>query len=411
MRTEDEALGCRKSGWWGEDLAVISKAKRMVRTPVRWASSLERIWAGRRLKPDPASIQSVLVLEYMLPLGCLVHMTPVFEALKAERPDLTVMVATHGLGAALHRHNPRLDYVLDSPDVLIDTLGALRALRRKLKQLGVKPDCVLTGASDKRTRIALLGALLGAGWRGGYTLMPELYQRTLEYHPEKSLIDNNLQLAGLVGCGFGHREPKVYFSTADVSAAEALVRETNPAGKPLVVMVTQGSGGQRTGWRAERFAEVVRYAAEVLGCSVVFAGIQKDRTAIEGLRAIAGGIGTSVAGRTTVTELAALLAMSDAMVSLDTGTMHMGRAVGVPMVVIGPSWQKPLEWLPLGLPKVTILRGDDRVDIPEGYQLDEVEAGAVCQALAGLMLAHPASAQSRAERVRACVSDIDHRLS
>ena len=90
-------------------------------------------------------------------------------------------------------------------------------------------------------------------------------------------------------------------------------------------------------------------------------------------------------GRTSVTELAALLAMSDAVVSLDTGTMHVGRAVGVPMVVIGPSWQRPIEWLPLGVPQVRILRGEDREDVPEGYRLDEVEAGEVMAALRELM--------------------------
>jgi ADP-heptose:LPS heptosyltransferase len=120
-------------------------------------------------------------------------------------------------------------------------------------------------------------------------------------------------------------------------------------------------------------------------------------------------VGVSVAGRTSATELAALLAMSDAVVSLDTGTMHVGRAVGVPMVVIGPSWQRPVEWLPLGVPQVRILRGRDRDDVPEGYRLDEVQAGAVMEALGELMRVYPAMAESREARVAARVSAVDHR--
>ena len=377
----------------------------MMKTVLGGVMGLERVLRGSLLQVDPAAVKSGLVLEYMLPLGCCVHLTPVFEAIKTERPEVVITVATRGLGAELLKHDPCVDHLIVTPDALTDTLGAARVLRGELRRRGVRPDCVLTGASDQRTRIALLGLLAGAGWRGGFTLAPQIYQRALKYDPARSLIDNNLRLGGLVGCGEGHREPRAYFSAADVAVAEGLVREANPEGRPLLVMVTQNSGGQRTGWHAERFIEVIRYAGEVLGCGVVFVGTAGDSAAVEGLRA---GVGASVTGRTSVTELAALLAMSDAVVSLDTGTMHVGRAVGVPMVVIGPSWQRPIEWLPLGVPQVRILRGADRDDVPEGYQLDEVEAADVIGALRELMEVYPASAGSRAARVARGLSAVEH---
>src|SRR6185312_11496200 len=127
------------------------------------------------------------------------------------------------------------------------------------------------------------------------------------------------------------------------------------------------------------------------------------------LRQDAGGIGISLTGKTSVTELAALLAMSDAAVSLDTGTMHVGRAVGVPIVVIGPSWQKPLEWLPLGLPQTRILRGADRPDVPKNYKLDEVQAQDVIEALTDLLKKYPPDAARRAERTERNTSEIVHR--
>ena len=78
---------------------------------------------------------------------------------------------------------------------------------------------------------------------------------------------------------------------------------------------------------------------------MVYVGTSADVAAIEAIRQAAGGVGASIAGRTSVTELAAVLAMSDAMVTLDTGTMHIGRAVKTPMAVLGPSWQRPIEWM------------------------------------------------------------------
>lgn len=378
----------------GLSAGAVMAAERMVRS---------------RAAVDAGKIQSVLFLEYLLPLGCCVHLTPVYEAIKRTRPEITVTVATRGLGLAVLRHNSSIDHLIETPDPLADLSSAARALRSELQRRKLRPDCTFTGAADQRTRIALLGLLTGGGWRGGFTLAPQLYQRPLCYQWDRSQIDNNLQLADLIGAAAGHIEPRVYFSKTDVATARAMAQEANPSDKSLIVMVTQGSGGQRTGWHQERFVEVIRHAHEVLGCAIAYVGTAADTAAVEQIRHAAGGIGTSLTGRTSVTELAALLAMSDAVVSLDTGTMHVGRAVGVPMVVMGPSWQKPLEWLPLEVANVRILRGEDRAEVPPGYRLDEVEASAVIASLTELLGTYPANQARREERVRASTSEKDHR--
>ncbi|WP_035350357.1 glycosyltransferase family 9 protein [Edaphobacter aggregans] len=365
--------------------------------------------AERLIRPAPASSpESILILEYMLPLGCCVHLTPVYEAIKRANPSSTLTVATRGLGLALLRNHPFLDHLIETPDPLATTRSAASVLGAELARRSVRPSLILTGASDQRTRIAALALLAGPATRGGFTIHRALYHRPLAYDLQRSLIGNNLQLASLAGAPPTHIEPRVYFSPADLAAAESLVRIANPEDSPLVLFVTQNSGGQRTGWHTSRFAQVIRHTHEVLGCAVAYVGTSADRELIDQIRQAAGGIGASLAGRTSVTELAALLAISDAAVSLDTGTMHVGRAVGVPMVVIGPSWQRPIEWLPLGLPQVRILRGEDRDDIPPNYQLDEVHAGDVIVALEELLTLYPPCAASRAERAAAGTSTVDH---
>jgi ADP-heptose:LPS heptosyltransferase len=355
----------------------------------------------------PEKVSQVLVLEYMLPLGTCVHLTPFFEALKLCRPDVAITVATRGLGLQVLRHSPYIDRLIDTPDPLIDLKGAVLFLRRYLRRVKLEPDCVLTGASDRRTRIALLGLFAASGWRGGYTLRPALYRRPLKYDWDASLISNNLRLAGLLGSESDRIEPRVFFSRENADTARALLREVNPEERPLVAMVTQNSGGQATGWHTERFVRVIRHAAE-FGCAVMYMGTSGDAAAVEMIRNAVGGIGVSVAGRTSVTELAAVLAMSDAMVTLDTGTMHVGRAVKTPMVVLGPSWQRPIEWLPLEVENVRILRGVDRDSAPEGYRLDEISAESVIEALNDLLRTYPASADARKNRLEQSLSSIDH---
>lgn len=370
--------------------------------------AVERVLRRKVAAVEPEKVNRVLVLEYMLPLGTCVHLTPFFEAVKNCRKDVAIAVATRGLGAQVLRYSPYVDKVIETPDPLTDLPAAVSSLRGALRRLRFEPDCVLTGASDQRTRIALMGVLGASGWRGGYTLKPGLYQRPLEYDRGVSLIENNLRLARVLGCEAERVEPRVFFSHENVEAAGGVVREVNPEGRPLVAMVTQNSGGQATGWHTERFVRVIHHAADALGCAVVYVGTSQDASAIEQIRVAAGGIGVSVAGRTSVTELAALLAMSDAVVTLDTGTMHVGRAVKTPMVVLGPSWQRPVEWMPLGVANVRILRGGDRDAAPEGYRLDEISAESVIAALDDLMRVYPASGEVRERRLGESLSTVDH---
>ncbi len=361
-------------------------------------------------KADSTQVRSALFLEYRLPLGCLVHMTPVFEAIKRSRTEMEIAVATRGLGLQVLRNSPFVDHLIETPDPTVDLRVAVHGLRRQLRRREVRPDFVHTVATDQRTRIALMGMLGSSGWRGGYTLMPAIYQRPLAYDAASSLIGNNLRLAKMLGCEAEVTRPRVFFSNADMEVAQQLLHAANPVGRPVAVLVTQNSGGQSTGWHTERFqAAVIRHMIErERGFAVVYVGTASEATAIEEIRRAAGGLGTSIAGRTTVTELAAVLALSDYAVTLDTGTMHVGRATGVPMVVLGPSWQRTIEWLPLGVENVRILRGADRESVPAGYRLDEIEAESVIAAFDELIANYPPSGAARAARVRESLSEVDH---
>ena len=212
-------------------------------------------------KTAPDLVRKVLFVEHQIPLGCVVHQTPVYEAIKQARPEVEITVATRGLGLQVLRHSRFVDQLIETSDPTKTLARAALELRRELRRRAFRPDCVLTGAGDQRTWIALMELLGADGWRGGFTQSPGIYQRPLKYDYELSLIGNNLRLAGLVGCETTQTiEPKVFFSERELATAKRLLATANPEGKPVVVMVTQNSGGQSTGWHTDRFVEVIRAA-------------------------------------------------------------------------------------------------------------------------------------------------------
>jgi len=363
---------------------------------------------------DLRTFRDFLFFQYMMPLGYCVHDTPIYEALRACLPDAKITVATRGTGFETLRHNPYLDNLIVTSDPLVDTVKAAKELRTQLDRCGVRPQVGITNFSNPRTRLTLLNMLSGQHLRLGHTLAPELYHLPQKYDRAMSLIDNNLCLVTIFHCATGHVEPRVFFGENDVANVRALLTEAGVStDRPLTILVTQNSGGQRTGWHPDRLAQVIRHISQ--RSQIVFVGTRTDIPAIEALRTRAAlrddARAPSLAGRTNIPELSALLCLSDCVVSLDTGTMHVGRAAGVPMVVMGPSWQKPIEWLPLGIEHVRILRGEDIDHVPANYQLDEIEVSHVTAAFDELMTVYPWSQQARAERVAKSISSTYHRGS
>jgi ADP-heptose:LPS heptosyltransferase len=87
--------------------------------------------------------------------------------------------------------------------------------------------------------------------------------------------------------------------------------------------------------------------------------------------------------------MAALLSLCDVGLTLDTGTLHVGRTVGLPMAILAPAWSPPLEWLPLNNPRYRILKNADMVVCPPDYVIDEVSVDEVTGALRGLLQEFP----------------------
>jgi ADP-heptose:LPS heptosyltransferase len=153
--------------------------------------------------------------------------------------------------------------------------------------------------------------------------------------------------------------------------------------------VTQTSVTQRKSWRKERFQAAAEFLAERYRAHIVFVGTASEAAAIEDLRKGIPHATSSFAGKTNLLQMAALLSMCDVGLTLDTGTMHVGRTVGLPMVIIAPAWSPALEWLPLDNPRYRILKNAEMKDCPADYVIDEVSVDEATGSLQELLEQFP----------------------
>lgn len=352
---------------------------------------VERTLWGRGAATTPlGEVKNFLLLQYPSALGTAIHATPLIPALRAAVPGCRIAVAASGMALEIFRNNPGVDMLLETPNPLRDLTGAVRELR------GFNPFCgekfaTLTSTGNERTKVALQSMLSGASLRVGFTVVPELYAMGLAFDFSRSQIANNLRIVEALGHEVQHFEPQVFFTDADAEfARQCLVEAGVDLVKPIAIFVTQTSVTQRKSWRPERFQAVAEFLHGRYGMQIVFVGTVGEAAKIDALRGGLGFPSVNVAGATNLMQLTAMLKMSDVGVTLDTGTMHLGRAVGLPMVIIAPAWSPPIEWLPLGDTRFAILKNLDMSAAPADYIIDEVSVSEVITALEDLMRRFPA---------------------
>lgn len=387
------------AAWWRlrkpcypQGIASVLKSAGLVNLAV-----FERMFHGTQL--ELAEVRNFLLLQHPLALGTAIHATPLIAAIHAAIPGARVSAAASGFALEILRNNPGLETLTSTPSPLREVLAAAKALRRA-KPFGREHHAVLLTTGNERSRVTLSALLAGSSVRAGFTLLPELAAAHLRFDPRLSQIANNLRILDLLGHGPALLEqlqanpdllePKVFPSRDDLNTAHQLLSEHGvDEQEPIAVFITQTSPTQRKSWRAERFRAVAEKLRRMYRMQIVFAGAGAEAVAIDALRAGLSFRTANLAGQTLPLELAAILSLADVAVTLDTGPMHLARAVRLPMVIIAPGWSPEVEWLPLNNPRARILKNSELPSAPQDYIIDEVTVDEVQQNLAELLRIYP----------------------
>jgi ADP-heptose:LPS heptosyltransferase len=350
-------------------------------------------------QPDLSDIRNFLLLQYQSALGTAIHATPLIAAIHAVIPDARISAAASGFALDILRNNPGLETLIATPSPLRELLPAANAIRRA-KIFGREPYAVLLTTGNERSRVILAAVLSASPTRAGFTLVPELAAAPLHYDPRISQIANNLRILEALGHGPvlldqlqsnpALLEPQVFPSADDVNTAHQLLHEQGiDESKPIAIFITQTSPTQRKSWREDRFRAVAETLHRIHNMQIVFAGTASEAPAIEALRAGLTFPTASVAGQTRLLELAAIMGLADIALTLDTGPMHLARAMRLPMVILAPAWSPAIEWLPLNNPRARILKNADLPTAPADYIIDEVTVPEVEHHLRELLTQYP----------------------
>jgi heptosyltransferase I len=268
-------------------------------------------------------------------LGDIVNSLPVLTALRQRYPHAHLAwVVNRGYAPLLQGH-PDLDEVLPfdrkvSRAGLFGYMkrygGFLRELRGRRFDLvidlqGLFRSGLMALASGARRRVGLGSAREGARWF--YTdVVPVADFNALH------AVDRCWLVAEAFGVGNQPRQFRVPIHEPDRTWAEQSLREYP---RPWL-MLGVASRWLTKRWPPGHFATLVQRAQERFGGTAVFVGGVDEVHLSQQTAALLAGPTLDLTGRTTLPQLAALLARADVMLANDTGPLHLAAALDRPVV-------------------------------------------------------------------------------
>ncbi len=367
--------------------ARIRTSKRLVRTGIYLVLSLVGffLWLSRlgkrqvALSPRTFQPKRILVIRLDL-IGDLVLSLTAVRPLKRTYPNAEIDLLALPSSAKVALSDPDLSQIITydpnvwrRPKALLqpknwrEAMAVIRRLRAR------NYDIAISIFGDWA---AILAVLSGATRRVGFgreSYPGFMSDNVAGQHwgscDHQHEVDYCLALAHEAGATItpDDRVPHLYVDEqARKEVAELLLDEGIHPATPLIVCHVSSNNGQSKRWPIPYWATLIDRLLRENVAQIVFSGAPDDLPLIESVMQRmheytkhtkhTEHTAINLAGKTSLTQLAALLQRADLLISGDSGPMHIATAVGTPLIAIhGPT--DPALSGPVS-PHATILRND-----------------------------------------------------
>jgi heptosyltransferase-2 len=328
-------------------------------------------------------------------LGDVVLATSAVEAVREDVPGAEVHVLTKPAFREVFQGNPAVADVLEwSPG------DAPASVAREVRSRGY--DWVADLHGNVRTRL-LRAWTPRLRWlvysKGSLRRRLAVALRSPTLLDATHVAERYAKALGPLGVAARPRLPRVYPPPSAQETASRALRAGGWDGSSPLLALAPGARWATKAWPKERWAELLgAVAAGGLGFPVLLGGAE-DALLCREILAGAGGYGTSVAGRTSVLESAAVLSRAAAVVTNDSALLHLASAVGRPVVALFGPTVRGFGFYPLGPTDAVLeralacrpcsLHGGERCRLGHHRCLAEISGAEVLAALEAVLLERP----------------------
>ena len=303
-----------------------------------------------------------LLVVKLADIGDVLTATPALRALRSSFPASHITVLVTPGSAAILSNLPYLDDIIlfdkfryDRPwDALRPpSLAAAWDFFRSLRAGNYDTVLILHHLTTRWGSLKYAALALGSGAERRLGLDNGRGWFLTRWAPDHGFgaeheVEYWLDVAGLIGAHTDDRRLEIAVGDADRQWAGEQLAADRPSANAVepanaverLIAVHPGSGGfiPSRRWPAERFAQVADALAERYAAQIVLVGGPGEEALAEAVAGQMQARPLNLAGKTTIKQLAALLARCVLFVGGDSGVMHVAVAAGAPVIALfGPT--------------------------------------------------------------------------
>jgi heptosyltransferase I len=261
-------------------------------------------------------------------LGDVTHVVPLVHTLRDAWPEVAVTWIIGKVEARLVGDLPGVEFVVFDKRAGWAGLQAVAAALRG-RRFDVLLHCQVA------LRANLLSALVRAGRRIGYdrARSKDLHGLFVRERIPARRGDHVLDAIGSFCEPLGLKQVRVRWDLPVPEADEDAARRLLPGDAPTLLINPCSSHPLRN-WRAERYAAVADHAVTRHGLRVAICGGRSDleRRTADAILAAMKRPAVDLVGRDTLKQFLALSRRAVALLTPDSGPMHMANAMGTPVI-------------------------------------------------------------------------------
>ena len=284
---------------------------------------------------DPQWPRSVIALTREH-IGDLVCTTPALRSLRVLYPHAHIAVEVGERAACVLEHNPNVDEIIVRPDRqgLRGKWRFIRLLRKRGFELAV----ILDDCADMSLYVWLGGVPRRAGLVRKKRFARLLTDGVPYQEDRHEMIDNFRNMIARLGGDVEDAATEVFPSEADAHIVDGLLCAALPGTGETWIGLNPGASAPSNRWTEQRFAELGDRLMTRQGVRVLLLGGPGDVETVARICAHMKQRPTVLTGKMTVLQLAETLRRCDAVVTGDTGPMHLALAMKTPVVALfGPA--------------------------------------------------------------------------
>lgn len=279
-------------------------------------------------------------------LGDVIHSLPFLKAIRDTFQDIHIeWVITKNLKEILEGHplvNKLIIFDKDSwkslkhlPKTIKEAAELIKTLRAEYYDMVID----LQGLLRSGFITFLAPSSLKIGFKHAREGSRLFYNKKVSVNGALHAVDKCLEVAKVVGAKIEKVEFPLYIDDLARKKIKNLIGDISE-----YIVIIPSARWETKKWPPENFGTLI----SKLPVPCVITGSNADKQTIQHVMASSRGKGINLCGKTSMKELIALIAGAKAVVNNDSGPMHIGAALGVPVIALfGPTDPKktgPYGW-------------------------------------------------------------------